>query len=196
AGASAAARWTKWRCASRRTSSSARSSRAAATCPLTARTSRPRRRPRSSPSSRRSIPRARPRHAISRATRSSGARTRAAAPRSGSAMAPHLHGATGAWAVWVTVAVAVLAGGYARGWAWLSWSSASPIPVWRAVSFYAGLGSAWLAVASPIGGGDGRLLTFHMVQHLLLMTIAPPLIFLGEPVIALWRGWAHAHDAI
>jgi cytochrome c oxidase assembly factor CtaG len=64
------------------------------------------------------------------------------------------------------------------------------------LAFYAGLGSAWIAVASPIGDGDGRLLTFHMIQHLLLMTIAPPLIFLGEPVIALWQGWVHAHDPV
>src|SRR5262249_6586529 len=110
------------------------------------------------------------------------------------AMAPHVHDATGAWAVWMTVAVAVAAGAYARGWAWLSWSSAHSVPLWRAVSFYAGLGSAWIAVASPIGAGDGRLLTFHMVQHLLLMTIAPPLLFLGEPVLAVWQGWVHAHD--
>ena len=111
-------------------------------------------------------------------------------------MGPHVHNATGPWAVGLTMAVAILAAGYARGWAWLSWSSANPIPAWRALSFYAGLGSAWVAVASPIGGGDGRLLTFHMIQHLLLMTIAPPLVFLGEPVIALWQGWAHGHDAV
>jgi putative membrane protein len=111
-------------------------------------------------------------------------------------MATHVHDAFGPWPVGLTVAVALLAMGYARGWAWLSWSSANPIPAWRALSFYAGLASAWVAVASPIGGGDGRLLTFHMIQHLLLMTIAPPLIFLGEPVIALWQGWAHADGAV
>jgi cytochrome c oxidase assembly factor CtaG len=58
------------------------------------------------------------------------------------------------------------------------------------VCFYAGLASAWLAVAPPIGGGDGRLLTFHMIHHLLLMTIAPPLMLLGEPVMALAPGRA------
>jgi putative membrane protein len=111
-------------------------------------------------------------------------------------MASHVHDASGPWAVGLTIAVAVLAAGYARGWASLSGSSANPIPAWRVLSFYAGLASAWVAVASPIGGGDGRLLTFHMIQHLLLMTIAPPLIFLGEPLIALWHGWAHADDRV
>ena len=95
----------------------------------------------------------------------------------------------------MTVAVALLAWGYARGWARLRWSSTNPIPVWRALVFYAGLASAWAAVASPIGRGDEQFLTFHMIQHLLLMTIAPPLIFLGEPVIALWPSRVQAHDA-
>ena len=111
-------------------------------------------------------------------------------------MSPHVHDAMGPWAVWMTIAFAVAAGEYARGWARVRGSSANPIPVWRALAFFVGLGSAWIAVASPIGGGDGRLLTFHMIQHLLLMTIAPPLILLGEPVIALWQCWGHPHDAV
>src|SRR5215510_1680956 len=111
-------------------------------------------------------------------------------------MGHHLHGATGAWAVGMTVAVAVLAAGYARGWALLSRSSKNSVPPWRALVYYAGLASAWVAVASPIGGADHRLLTFHMIQHLLLMTIAPPLMLLGEPVAVLWQGSARGHGAV
>jgi cytochrome c oxidase assembly factor CtaG len=59
---------------------------------------------------------------------------------------------------------------------------------WQAVSFLLGLAWTWLAVASPIATRDARLLTFHMVQHLLLMTAASPLILLGEPAMALWHG--------
>jgi cytochrome c oxidase assembly factor CtaG len=40
----------------------------------------------------------------------------------------------------------------------------------------------WVAVASPIASWDAELLTAHMVQHLLLMTFAAPLILLGAPV--------------
>jgi cytochrome c oxidase assembly factor CtaG len=101
-------------------------------------------------------------------------------------MVAHVHGTPGAWAIGVSVAVFVLAAGYA-GAAWRRRASGSPIPAWRAASFFAGLTSVLVAVAAPIGTGDERLLTFHMVQHLLLMTIAPPLIFLGEPVRMLWR---------
>ena len=45
-----------------------------------------------------------------------------------------------------------------------------------------------MAVASPVAALDEQLLTAHMVQHLLLMTLAPPLIWLGAPVMPLLRG--------
>jgi len=37
----------------------------------------------------------------------------------------------------------------------------------------------WIATASPLAALDHEMLTAHMVQHLLLMTLAPPLILLG-----------------
>ena len=40
----------------------------------------------------------------------------------------------------------------------------------------------WVAMASPVAMLDHRMLTAHMVQHLLLMTIAPPLLWLGASV--------------
>jgi len=41
----------------------------------------------------------------------------------------------------------------------------------------------WVGLGSPLSFLDHDLLTVHMVQHLLLMTVAPPLILLGTP----WR---------
>ncbi|HET8947020.1 MAG TPA: cytochrome c oxidase assembly protein [Candidatus Polarisedimenticolia bacterium] len=105
-------------------------------------------------------------------------------------MTPHAHGGTGLGALWPAVAIGLLAAGYVLGWRRLGRSS-HPIPAWRALSFHLGLACAGLALAPPIGDGDGRHLVYHMVQHLLLMTVAPPLIFLGEPVLALRRGWSH-----
>jgi cytochrome c oxidase assembly factor CtaG len=61
--------------------------------------------------------------------------------------------------------------------------SLRPVPVWRACSFFLGLSATWAAVASPVASLDSHMLTAHMVQHLLLMTIAPPLIWLGEPLL-------------
>src|SRR5262245_54209631 len=104
------------------------------------------------------------------------------------AMAPHVHDATGPWVVGLSLALAILAVTYGWGWTRLRLFTSNPLPTWRLASVFAGLGAAWLAVVSPIGAGDERLLTFHMAQHLLLMTIAPPLIFLGEPLWALAQG--------
>jgi len=50
---------------------------------------------------------------------------------------------------------------------------------WRAGSFVLGLLLIWIAMASPLAALDHNILTAHMVQHLLLMTLAPPLIWLG-----------------
>jgi putative membrane protein len=52
---------------------------------------------------------------------------------------------------------------------------------WRTASLVLGLLSILAAMASPLGMLDGRMLTAHMAQHLLLMTIAPPLIWMGVP---------------
>ncbi|HKD85816.1 MAG TPA: cytochrome c oxidase assembly protein, partial [Terriglobales bacterium] len=77
---------------------------------------------------------------------------------------------------------------YLRGWLRVrSWYK-NRIPAWRAVSLLLGLFLIWLAVASPMADAAHELLTGHMVQHLLLMTFAAPLIWLGEPLIALLQG--------
>jgi putative membrane protein len=50
---------------------------------------------------------------------------------------------------------------------------------WRIAAFAGGLATLWIAVASPVSHLDHHLLTAHMVQHLLLMLVAAPLILLG-----------------
>ena len=52
----------------------------------------------------------------------------------------------------------------------------------------AGLVSLWIALASPIDALDDYLLAAHMIQHFILMSIAPPLIVLGVPTVPLLRG--------
>jgi cytochrome c oxidase assembly factor CtaG len=63
---------------------------------------------------------------------------------------------------------------------------ARAVPAWRAASFLVGLFLVWGALGSPLVAYQHELLTVHMIQHLLLMTIAPPLILLGEPQLAFW----------
>lgn len=76
----------------------------------------------------------------------------------------------------------------ARGWRRMPAASRSAMPVWRAASFLIGMILIWVALGSPLATYDHELLTVHMIQHLLLMTFAPVLILLGEPMMALWHG--------
>lgn len=99
-------------------------------------------------------------------------------------MPPH-HGASGAWEHSVPLALifVFLALAYLRGSLRLR-SAEERVSAWRAVAFFVGLFLIWAALGSPIAALDHKLLTAHMIQHLLLMTIGPPLIWVGEPVMA------------
>ena len=77
---------------------------------------------------------------------------------------------------------------YVRGWRRMRAASESAIPVWRAASFLLGVSLVWVALGSPLIAYDHDLLTVHMIQHLLLMTFAPALILLGEPLLVFWHG--------
>jgi len=52
----------------------------------------------------------------------------------------------------------------------------------RTGCFLGGIGLLIGALASPIDAYSDRLLSVHMVQHLLLMQMAPPLLLLGRPI--------------
>ena len=77
---------------------------------------------------------------------------------------------------------------YARGWVAIRKTRAVQFPVWRLGAFLLGLVMIWLAIASPLDGFADALLSAHMVEHLLLMSFAPPLLLLGYPVVPLLRG--------
>ena len=77
---------------------------------------------------------------------------------------------------------------YVRGWLRLRSRSAQAVGAWHAASFLVGLLLVWAALDSPLVAYDHHLLTVHMIQHLLLMTIAPALVLLGEPLAVLWQG--------
>jgi putative membrane protein len=75
---------------------------------------------------------------------------------------------------------------YLRGWISTRSGSAAAIPPWKASGFLLGLVLVWMAWGSPLAAYDHSLLTVHMIKHLLLMTFAPPLILLGEPMKVFW----------
>jgi cytochrome c oxidase assembly factor CtaG len=60
-------------------------------------------------------------------------------------------------------------------------------PLRRTASFLAGLGCVLLALQSGIDGYDDQLLSVHMVQHMLLLLIAPVLLLGGRPLILALR---------
>jgi putative membrane protein len=86
------------------------------------------------------------------------------------------------------VALAVALAVYLRGWGVARMTREHELPGWRAVCFVGGVVALWIAVASPIDALDDYLLTAHMIQHFILMSVAPPLIVLGAPVVPMLRG--------
>lgn len=54
----------------------------------------------------------------------------------------------------------------------------------------------WGALGSPLVAYDHDLLTVHMIQHLLLMTFAPALILLAEPLLVFWHGLPRFGQAV
>ncbi len=83
---------------------------------------------------------------------------------------------------WVSASLILVALIYLRGWLRLRRLNLDSVQAWRAGGFMLGLFLIWLAIASPLSALDHEMLTAHMVQHLLLMTFAAPLILLGAPV--------------
>jgi cytochrome c oxidase assembly factor CtaG/polyferredoxin len=77
---------------------------------------------------------------------------------------------------------------YLRGWSKLRRELPARYTGERLASFLAGLATVLVALESPLDAFAGFLLEAHMVQHLLLIMVAPPLIWLGQPVIPLLRG--------
>jgi putative copper resistance protein D len=56
-------------------------------------------------------------------------------------------------------------------------------PVWRVLSFLGALLAVLVALGSGLDGYDDRLLSVHMVQHLLLLEVAPILLLVARPVV-------------
>src|SRR5579871_6202492 len=58
---------------------------------------------------------------------------------------------------------------------------------WRAAAFYGGIATVVLALDTPIDAFADTRFWVHMIQHVLLLTVAPPLLVLGRPWPRLWR---------
>lgn len=88
----------------------------------------------------------------------------------------------------LTVLTCLVSAIYVRGWYAIRKTRPTYFSDMRLMSFLCGMLVLWLSIASPIDGFADVLLSAHMVQHFLLMSVVPPLIVLGAPVVPLLRG--------
>jgi len=77
---------------------------------------------------------------------------------------------------------------YFRGWLVLRRASPEIFNVKHLFSFAAGMFSLWIAIGSPLAAFDEASLSVHMIQHILLMLVVPPLVLLGAPALPLLHG--------
>lgn len=65
--------------------------------------------------------------------------------------------------------------------------------LWRGIFFSGAIFTFLVAASAPIDILSGRLFWVHMIQHLLLLVVMPPLLVAAAPLIPLWLGlprWA------
>ena len=106
-------------------------------------------------------------------------------------MSPELSAFLASW-IWdptVLGGLALSAVLYVVGWRRLAQRSRGKgvLPTWRAWCFGAALLSVWIALLSPIAVYSELFFFMHMTQHLMLMVVVAPLMWLGAPLIpVLW----------
>ena len=99
------------------------------------------------------------------------------------------------WTTWsfepaVVLGMVLMSWLYSRGVKalWRRAGTGRGVATWRALCYAAGMGVLAVALISPVDGVSAALFWVHMVQHLLLVMIAAPLLVLGQPHIALLWG--------
>jgi putative membrane protein len=68
-----------------------------------------------------------------------------------------------------------------RSYRWNDWH-------WRSVFFISAVLALLLAISLPIDILAGRLFWVHMVQHLILLVVVPPLLVASAPLLPWWLG--------
>ena len=91
---------------------------------------------------------------------------------------------------WLLACIVAAAVPYALGVRRMGAQRGAILGRWRAVSFFAGLFVLLLALVSPLDTVADDLFSAHMLQHMLLLLVIPPLLVYGRPVIT----WLWAFD--
>jgi len=77
---------------------------------------------------------------------------------------------------------------YVRGWIRIRRTRPAKFPSWRLTCFLGGIIALFVAVASPLDTFSESLLVMHMAQHYVFISVAPPLLLFGAPVVPLLHG--------
>ena len=88
----------------------------------------------------------------------------------------------------VAIPVTLTAAVYLRGWSRVRRRLPRRVGSRHAVIFLASLATMLLALSSPVDTLAERWLSAHMVQHMLLMVVVAPLLWMGAPVVPLLVG--------
>jgi putative membrane protein len=89
---------------------------------------------------------------------------------------------------WVLALILIPGVLYVCGWRQVHRQMPHRFGAARLAAFLAGLAALVIAIASPLHAYADLLLTAHMLQHLLLMLVVPPLLLAGAPYLPLLRG--------
>ncbi|PWU06370.1 MAG: hypothetical protein C5B47_07600 [Verrucomicrobia bacterium] len=92
------------------------------------------------------------------------------------------------WEPGILLALLFSAWIYIRGWRRLQSLAPLKFPLWRLISFLGGILTIFLAISSPLDAFGNFLLQAHMVQHMLLMMVAPPFLLFGFPYLPILLG--------
>jgi putative membrane protein len=100
----------------------------------------------------------------------------------------HLAAGTSAWSLWqlspeILLALAITGLIYRRG-------SRHGLVAnrWRIAAFFGGLAALFVALISPVEELADHIFAVHQVEHMLLRSVAPMLLFLSAPQAAMVRG--------
>ena len=88
---------------------------------------------------------------------------------------------------WTNALLAATTALYLRGFMRVHQQMPLRFPLSRLAFYLTGSATLAIALISPLEALDDRLLITHMLQHLLLLLVAPPLLLLGAPQIPLVR---------